>query len=597
MTDRPEAHPGLGFDPQELRARYRAERERRLRPDGSAQYIEPTGDFGYYADDPYAVRFTRRPCADDVDAVVVGGGFGGLIAGARLRQAGLGSIRIVERGGDVGGTWYWNRYPGVRCDIESYIYLPLLEEVGYVPTEKYTCGAEIHRHAQAIAETFDLYREACFQTQVTGAEWDSERDRWTVTTDRGDRMTARYLIFSCGVFGRPKLPGIVGIDDFRGHTFHTSRWDYAYTGGDQTGGMHRLADKRVGVIGTGATAIQCVPHLAADAEHLYVFQRTPSVVDERGNRPTDPEWAAALRPGWHRRRRDNFLAVVAGRADTDLVGDRWGDLTRRFQAELAELDDREIDDPQRRELAREIADFRKMNDIRARVESIVDDDATARALQPWYRHDCKRPTYSDEYLPAFNRPNVTLVDTGGRGVERITANSVVSGGAEYEVDCLIFATGFDIGRAHPALSGPPIRGRGGRTLAEHFRDGIRTLHGFTSHGFPNLFCMGLSHNAVAVNFAHVLDDQAAHIGAVIAAAEQRAARYVEPSAAAEHEWTESIRRAARPNNVQAECTPGYYNNEGKPPQARVAYSGDALEFAELMRQWRAGSGLAEVLAE
>ncbi|MBQ6643517.1 MAG: NAD(P)/FAD-dependent oxidoreductase [Saccharopolyspora sp.] len=597
MTDQPDACTGLGFDPEELRARYRAERDRRLRPDGSAQYIEPTGDFGYYVDDPHAVEFTRQPCVDDVDAVVVGGGFGGLIAGARLRQAGLGSIRIVERGSDVGGTWYWNRYPGVRCDIESYIYLPLLEEVGYVPTEKYTCGAEIHRHAQAIAETFDLYREACLQTEVTGAEWDSERGRWTVTTDRGDRMTARYVVFACGVFGRPKLPGIPGIDGFRGHTFHTSRWDYAYTGGDQTGGMHRLADKRVAVIGTGATAIQCVPHLAADAERLYVFQRTPSVVDERGNRPTDPEWAGALRPGWHRRRRDNFLAVVAGRADADLVGDRWGDLTRHFQAELAKLDDREIDDPQRREFAREIADFRKMNDIRARVESIVDDDATARALQPWYRHDCKRPTYSDEYLPAFNRPNVTLVDTEGRGVERITANGAVSGGVEYELDCLIFATGFEIGRAHPAFSGPPIRGRGGRTLAEHFRGGIRTLHGFTSHGFPNLFCMGLSHNAVAVNFAHVLDDQAAHIGAMIAEAERRQAPYVEPSAAAEREWTESIRRSARPNKVQAECTPGYYNNEGKPPPVRESYTGDALEFAELMRSWRAGSGLAEVLPE
>lgn len=588
----------LGFAPEELRARYRAERDRRLRSDGAAQYIESTGDFGYYVDDPYADPVhTREPLTDAVDVLVVGAGFGGLVAGARLRQAGIGSIRLVEKGSDVGGTWYWNRYPGVRCDIESYIYLPLLEEIGYVPTEKYARGEEIRLHSRAIAEFFDLYRDACFQTEVAGLDWDESGQCWRVRTDRGDKISARYVIFSAGPFSRPKLPGIAGIEDFRGHTFHTSRWDYAYTGGNQTGGMHKLADKRVAVVGTGATAIQCVPPLAEDAGHLYVFQRTPSVVDERNNRPTDPEWTESLTPGWHRQRRENFLAVVGGdRCVENAVGDRWGDLTRYFQELLGEPGERELTSRQR-EYAQELADFRKMNQIRDRVATIVEDEATAEALKPWYRYDCKRPTFSDEYLPTFNRRNVTLVDTGGNGVERITEHTVISGGVEYEVDCIVFATGFELGRAHPAFKGPLVRGRDGRSLAEHFRGGIRTLHGFTSHGFPNLFCMGPSQNGVAVNFAHVLDDQATHIAEVIAAAEKREASRIEPTATAEQAWIDRIRREAPEMSVLAECTPGYYNNEGRPSARRETYAGGALEFARLLRRWRAGDGLADVLVD
>jgi cation diffusion facilitator CzcD-associated flavoprotein CzcO len=585
----------LGFDPDELRAKYRAERDRRLRPDGAVQYIAPTGDFGYYVDDPYAdPGVTREPLTDEVDALVIGGGFGGLVAGARLRQAGIESIRMIEKASDFGGTWYWNRYPGVRCDIESYIYLPLLEEVGSLPSEKYTRGGEIRDHAQAIAKTFDLYRDVCFQTEVTDLDWDESACRWTVTTDRGDRMTAKYVIISAGPFSRPKLPGIPGIDTFGGHTFHTSRWDYSYTGGDETGGMDRLADKRVAVIGTGATAIQCVPRLAEDAGHLYVFQRTPSSVDERGNRPTDPEWAATLTPGWHQRRRDNFLTVVDGDwPGEDMVGDRWGDLPQCSAAALAavgELSARE------RELVLEIADFQKMNEIRDRVDAIVTDKATAQALKPWYRYDCKRPTFSDEYLPAFNRPNVTLVDTGGRGVERITERGIVSGGVEYAVDCVIFATGFEVGRTHPAMSGSPsVHGRDGITFAEHWRNGMRTFQGLTARGFPNLFCMGISQNAVAVNFVHILDEQAVHVAAMIEQAEQRQARYVEPTAQAEDAWLALVRQTSKPNPVLAECTPGYKNNEGMHMDRPDMYGGTALEFHELIRTWRDSNGFVEVL--
>jgi cation diffusion facilitator CzcD-associated flavoprotein CzcO len=530
--------------------------------------------------------------------VVIGGGFGGLLAGARLRQAGVGSIRIIEKAGDVGGTWYWNRYPGVRCDIESYVYLPLLEEVGFVPTEKYARGDEIRRHAQAVARKFDLYRDACFQTEVTSLTWDEPACRWTVTTDRGDRMTARYVIVSAGPFSRPKLPGIPGIDSFTGHTFHTSRWDYAYTGGDERGGMRKLADKRVAIIGTGATGIQVVPRLVEDAAHVYVFQRTPSSVDERGNRPTDPDWEKTLAPGWHQRRRDNFLTIVnGGWPGADLVGDRWSDLTQRFQAALAGLEKKDLSQEERG-FVFEIADFRKMNEIRARVSEIVTDEKTAEALKPWYRHPCKRPTFSDEYLPAFNRPNVTLVDTGGLGVERITERGLVVAGVEYEVDCVIFATGFEVGRTHPAFTGSPlVTGRDGSTFAEHWKNGMRSLHGLTSHKFPNLFCMGLGQNAAAVNFVHVLDEQATHIGAVVEQAGKQQARYVEPSAEAEEEWVSFVRRTNRPNPILAECTPGYYNNEGQPAARPDAYSGDAVEFHRLLRKWRADNGFADVLVE
>ncbi|MFE7125320.1 flavin-containing monooxygenase [Streptomyces sp. NPDC057617] len=588
-----------GFDPDALRARYRAERDRRIRPDGSAQYQRTTGAFGYYVEDPYTeTDFSREPLDDRVDAVIIGGGFGGLIAGARLRQAGVQRIRVIEKAGDFGGTWYWNRYPGVQCDIESYIYMPLLEEVGYIPRWKYAPGEEIRRHAQAIGRKFELYDDACFRTEVTRLHWDETDHEWIIRTDRGDRMAARYVVVSSGPFSRPKLPGIPGIENFRGHTFHTSRWDYGYTGGDADGNLHKLADKRVAVIGTGATAIQCVPHLGRDAQHLYVFQRTPSSVDVRANRPTDPEWAASVTPGWQRRRRDNFLAHVAGGgAEEDLVADGWTTSARLLQTFVPGGGDPDVPPEELGRLA-ELADFTKMNEIRARVDAVIEDGATAEALKPWYRYMCKRPTFSDTYLPTFNRPNVTLVDTAGQGVERITENAVVVGGVPYEVDCVIFATGFDIGVPPAERAGLDVRGRGGLTLAEAWKDGPKTLHGFYSHGFPNFFHLGALQNAVSVNFVHVLDEQATHIAEVVAEARKRQARYVEPTAEAQAAWVATIRAKAR--NAQrflAECTPGYYNNEGRPSGQSESYGGGPIEFYELITRWRTDGDMSEAIVE
>ena len=323
--------PDVDFDPVALRRRYADERAKRLRSDGKDQYLEVAGRYAEFAKDRFA-PLADRPAIDAlVDALVVGGGFGGLLAGARLRDAGLADVRIVEKGGQIGGTWYWNQYPGAQCDIESYIYLPLLEELGVVPSERYARAPEILAHAQRIAERYGLSDTAVLGTEVTSMEWSDKAGRWTVHTDRGDRFEARFVVTATGPLHRPKLPGVQGIEEFAGQAFHTSRWDYGYTGGGPEGGLDRLATTRVAVIGTGATAVQIVPHLAEGAEHLFVFQRTPSPVDVRGNRPTDPAWSDALDPGWQKERVRNFNALVSGvPQDVDLVADGWTTLIGRM---------------------------------------------------------------------------------------------------------------------------------------------------------------------------------------------------------------------------------------------------------------------------
>ncbi len=587
----------LDFDPNALREKYRLERDRRLRPDAIAQYVEPKGDFSRYIDDPYVEPgFSRAPLTDTVDVVVIGGGFGGLMAAARLREAGVRDIRIIEKGGDFGGTWYWNRYPGAQCDVEAYVYLPLLEETGFVPKEKYSYAAEIRAHARRIGETFDLYKDACFQTEISALTWLDDEHRWLVTTQRDDRIKARYVVMSNGPLNRPKLPGIPGIARFKGHSFHTSRWDYAYTGGDSSGGMDKLADKRVAVIGTGATAVQCVPYLGRDAKHLYVFQRTPSSVDVRGNRPTDPDWVETLAPGWQKQRMDNFnILVSGGQQEVDLVSDGWTDIIRSLISKAAFRSGPTLSPD---EMARqfELADFNKMNQVRARVDALVDDPKTAEALKPWYRQFCKRPTFNDDYLPTFNRPNVTLVDTDGRGVDRVTETGLVFDGVEYPVDCIIFATGFEVGTAYTRRAGFEVHGRDGLTLSEKWSDGFKTLHGFYSHGFPNCFHMGVTQNALTVNFPHMLDEQARHIVAVIAHADQRQAQTIEPTAEAETRWVETIRASAVQNlQFRIDCTPGYYNGEGA-ASARVGlfdgqYGPGPVAFYDLVRRWRSDGAM------
>ncbi len=577
------------FDPDSLRQKYRLERDKRLREDGNDQYVD-ISEYAQYLDDPYTRPSTREPLFDEVTVAIIGGGFGGLLAGARLREAGIEDLRVIEKGGDFGGTWYWNRYPGAACDVESYIYLPLLEEIGYIPKKKYTDAPEILAHSRAIGEHFRLYDNACFSTEVTDMVWEESSRRWIISTNRGDRMRARWVIMANGPLHRPKLPGIRGIESFRGHTFHTSRWDYDYTGGDSTGGLSKLADKRVGIIGTGATAVQCVPHLGVAAKELYVFQRTPSSIDVRNNRATDPEWAASLQPGWQRERMDNFNTLVSGGyAEVDLVNDGWTDIIANL---LIRLRSQEKIDLSPESLARnmELADFEKMEQVRSRVDQLVTDPATASALKPWYRQFCKRPCFHDEYLDTFNRPGVHLIDTDGQGVQLITEKGVVVDGVEYELDCLIYATGFEVGTEYTRRSGYELHGVDGETLTQHWADGTRTLHGFHSRGFPNCFIVSQTQSGFTVNFPHMLNEQSIHLAHLIAHLEQNGLTRAEVTAEAEEKWVRTIVDLAQ-NNIKflEACTPGYYNNEGKPAARSLqsgSYGGGPVAFVKVLERWR-----------
>jgi cyclohexanone monooxygenase len=588
----------LGIDPERLRARYRAERDRRLRPEGFGQYLEMKGEHAHYRDDPYvAPGFTRDPLSDDVDVVVIGGGLGGVMLGTQLRKSGIENIRFIERGGDFGGVWYWNRYPGVACDTQAILYLPMLEEMGYLPDRKFAPGAEIRDYIQQIARKYDLYRDACFQTEVSGLRWDEEAERWIVSTNRGDAIRARFVNIALGPMEKPKLAGIPGLDDFEGHAFHTSRWDYAYTGGSPAGGLDRLADKNVGIIGTGATAIQCVPHLAEAARHLYVFQRTPSAVDVRNDEKLDRTMIADMGPGWQDRLWENFTAIVSGVwLEEDLVGDGWTAVTAnikelmRRKAARGEM----VENPM---MLAQLADYMKMESIRERVDTTIKDATTADALKPWYDRFCKRPCFSDDFLPAFNRSNVTLVDTSGsRGVERITRTGVVVEGREYPVDALIYSTGFDVGTPLVKKMGYEISGRGGQILSEKWAGGAATMHGIGGHGFPNLFIMSVVQTGVSLNFAHMIFEQAKHIGYILGRAVNEAIDVVEVTRAAEEAWCEEIdRKAVNQEAFMRECTPSYFNFEGDIGLRNIRnsqYGGGPTEFYQLIAEWRDAGTMA-----
>jgi len=592
--------PAIDFDPEALREKYRQERERRLRDDGRKQYVDLSGPFQHYAEDDPNVEpgFVREPLADEVDVAILGGGFGGLLAAARFREAGIKDIRIIEAGGDFGGSWYWNRYPGAQCDIESYCYLPLLEETGYIPKQKYSDANEIFEHAQRVGRQYSLYDGALFQTRVRELRWDESIKRWIVNTNRGDAIRARFVVVAMGATSQAKLPGVPGIEDFEGRSFHISRWDYDYTGGDTHGNLHKLGDKRVAIIGTGASAIQAVPHLGRDAKHLYVFQRTPSSVSRRDNKPTDPDWAASLKPGWQRERRNNFNDIAMGRPyEVDLVNDSATELFRSIRPiSYGGIGPSAKDRPQVSpvEMARlaELADFKRMNEIRARVDASVKDPTVAELLKPWYRLFCKRPTFNDEYLLTFNRPNVTLVDTSAtKGVERITKTGVVADGIEYEVDCIIHATGYQTSAEFGRRVGFPIYGRDGLCLDDYWAEGPRTLHGHSTHGFPNWFFIGLLQNAGSVNGLDVIADQALHLAYIIKEVMERGALAVEPSVEATDDWVKTLREFAAGGWAFFEsCTPGYYNNEGGDPVGAITYEGYApgqIAFHDLCAEWRA----------
>ena len=557
--------PAAGYDPEAVRAKYLTERDRRLVP-GRADIRDLRTDeyFARYRDDPFATVKERDPVADEVDVVIVGGGIAGILAGARLREAGVERIRIIDQAGGIGGTWYWNRYPGVMCDIESYSYLPMLEELEYVPTRRYAFGEEILGHLEAIAEKFHLADDALFHTGVIRAEWREHSDRWRISTDRGDEVTSRWYVLAVGILNLLKLPTIPGMADFAGHSFHSSRWDYSYTGGAAHEPLTGLEDKSVALIGTGATGIQCVPPLAESAKHLYVLQRTPSAIGERGNRPTEPDFADKLGPGWQRERMDNFQSIMLGRhVEEDLVDDGW---THHYAA---------VHHPPRAEgmstadflRSAEELDYQIMEEHRQRVEELVADPNTAEILKPYYRYLCKRPCFHDEYLPALNHPNVTVIDCPA-GIERITEKGPVVDGEQYEVDCIIYGTGFEA-ELTPLYrrAGHDIVGRGGVTLADKWADGAASMFGMMIRDFPNMFVMPApgQQAVVTVNYTQLAVLGAEFVGRTIGLLKEKGVEAFDVSAEAEEAWTQKVVDSYVDGSaVMSACTPSRINNEGHP---------------------------------
>jgi cation diffusion facilitator CzcD-associated flavoprotein CzcO len=547
------------FDPDAVREKYQAERDKRMVEGRAAVHDFHDDAVARYREDPFTPMAERDPVAEDVEVAIIGAGIAGVVAGAQLRKRGIDSVRMIDQAGGVGGTWYWNRYPGVMCDVESYCYMPMLEEMEYVPKKRYAQGEEIREHVEAIAQRFHLVDAALFHTGVQRTEWDDDRSRWVLRTDRGDEIRAKYVIMAVGILNLMKIPVIPGMDTFAGPAFHTARWDYEYTGGSQQDPrMTGLADQVVGVIGTGASAIQAIPPLAESAKHLYVFQRTPAAVGVRGDRPTDDEFAAGLQPGWHRTRNENFQAVMLGQAvEMDLVDDGWchhfarinnqpfapGATVQEYMLQVDEFD------------------YGVMELHRQRIRETITDPARADLLMPYYKYSCRRPLFHDAYLPSLNRANVTVVDCPV-GIDRITEHGVVVDGREYELDCIVYATGFEPEVTPlPRRAGHEIIGRGGTTIDDKWADGAATLFGLMTSGFPNLFLMPCpgQQAVVTVNYTLLAEVGAEFVADTIAALDAMGVDAFDVTADAESEWVQRVMAdsmAAAPPPGGVPCTPG-----------------------------------------
>ncbi|WP_262699507.1 MULTISPECIES: flavin-containing monooxygenase [Streptomyces] len=585
MSDNSAPLGGPGFDPEAIRRKYLEESEKR-RSKKSAPSRAVAESTVLSVEDPFVeTPLEREPLHDEVDAVVVGGGHTGLMTAVHLRKAGVPRVRLIEKGAGFGGVWYWNRYPGIRCDVDAYSYMPMLEEVGTMPTEKYAQGDEIRAHAQALAEKFGLDESALLQTQVTGARWDEDADRWIVTTDRGDEIRTRFICLGSGTLDNPSIPDVPGLDEFEGHVFHSSRWDYDYTGGNERGGLTKLAGKRVVVVGTAASSIQFIPELAQYAEEVLVVQRTPVIVIPRNNTPTDPEWFRNQPAGWQKERIENLTAVVQSPPGSkpptqDILDDSLTGLSkmsRNVSPELSAL--LEGAEPATRML---YGNYAAMEKIRADMASIVNDPDTAEKLKPYYNLGCNRPQFSDTYLQAYNRPNVTLLDTEGHGVEALTAKGVVVGGVEYEADCVVFGTGFEVDAGRF-----PVAGRGGELLSDKWADGVRSLHGVLTAGFPNLLVVGGIPQAThAINFTHQLYDQATHVSTIVRRCLDEGLASVEVRPEAEERWAQQIKeKAAGLPRPALNCAP---NKQSE--LIHSGYPGGPIAYAQVCREWLQGDG-------
>ena len=592
---------------EELHAKYLRERDRRISKKHNDQYIPASGKWkDIYEVDPYTPVAERDAITGETDVVILGAGYCGMMVAAQLVKAGLTNFYNVDHGGNFGGTWYWNRYPGIQCDNDSLVYMPLLEETGYMPSKKFADGYEIHDHCQMIADHFGLRDKALFHTLIESLVWDEKTNRWNVGTNRGDQIKARFVVLAMGPLNKPKLPGIPGIDKFKGKIFHTARWDYDYTGGEwRNPELTKLKDKKVAIIGTGATAIQVVPYLAKYAGHTYVVQRTPSTIDLRNNTAIDPEWYKSQKPGWQQERIANFHHAAMERLapnEPDLVVDIWTEISRNVNAELEAEGWPDIT-PEEFGRRREIWDYRVMERLRDRCD-IVKDPATAEALKPYYRYLCKRPASNDDFYPAFNQDNVQLIDVAEtQGLEALTENGFIHEGKEYECDCIILASGYEVTNDLDRRWGiSRIEGANGLSIYDYWREGYQTFQGMTANNFPNMFFTGFTQAAANASNSKTFIDQGFHIGYIASEALKRGAVRVEPSAGAQDAYIKHLRSIAVDNSVYLnECTPSYFNNEGDQEKKRSIFGEPWGEgyyaFEAMLKAWRDDGGLKGLTLE
>ena len=607
MTCEPTQTPD-DIDIPALREKYQQERDKRLRSDGQKQYLITENEFAdQYEVDPHTPVTQRKPISEDLDVAILGAGWSGLLAGVHMKKAGVETFRHIDLAGNFGGCWYWNRFPGLQCDNDAYCYVPMLEEMDYIPSKKFTDGFEIYDYIQRIAKKFDLHRNALFHTMVSTMRWDDTIKRWRLTTNRGDDIRARFVVMACGPLNRPKLPGVDGIKSFKGKWFHTARWDYDYTGGSQREPvLDKLADERVALVGTGATAIQVVPYLGKYAKQLYVVQRTPSVVDARSNPPTDPEWVKGLKPGWQKERQANFhRGAMEGYflpGEPDMVCDFWTELSRNIRARMESMGSPQLPPEQFMEL-REQEDYKLMERHRRRIDTIVENKATAELLKPYYRFMCKRPCSSNSYYETFNRPNVELIDVSStRGLERMTVRGFIANGVEIPVDCIIFASGFEVSsELHRRWGIDVVEGRDGLSIYDHWSDGYKTFQGMMSHGFPNQFFIQFTQGGLNASIPATFEQQANHIAHIIGQGLRRGAKTVECSKKAQDQWVKIIRETSYDNTAwERACTPGYYNNEGETKRRWFLgepYPAGFYAFDKLIQEWRDKGDMEGLIVE
>ena len=623
-SDETSAKDAMAYAMQ-VQQKYQEERQKRLRAEGNAQFIDTglSDSFKHFAKDPWVTTAKSVAEASSVvpnsrcKVLVLGAGIGGLLQAARLTEAGVVAedICIVDIAGSWGGTWYWNRYPGLMCDLESYCYLPLLEEMGYMPRHKYSYGTEIRAYLETIADKYGLQRRAMFQSETKALKWDDESKDWVADILQSRtghepqqlQLRAQFVIIASGVLHHPKLPDLPGVADFKGHSFHTSRWDYAYTGGSpEDSALENLKDKTVGIIGTGATAVQAVPHLAKWAKHLYVFQRTPSSVDARGQRPTDPKWFASEvqgEKGWQKKRNENLALQFSDKAPKpeDPVNDGWSK-RYTYSGLIGGPTPVSMENVQEFVGTLHALDLPRTEMVRARTDKIVKNKDTADKLKAWYPTWCKRPCFHDDYLETFNAPNLTLVDTAGKGIDGMTPTGPSYAGTTYDVDLLIWATGFrtPFGGSPTTKAGIAATGRNGASFDAKFFTNMATLHGVVSRDFPNLFYPGPLQAGATANNSFVLDQLGQHIAYIISETTKRANGKpcaVEPSVEAEEAWSMEIVKRAVSFAGMMGCTPGYLNREGEVdwPRsaeeqmkgARSAIWGDGMvDYLRVVEAWR-----------